>query len=573
MRMWNRVGVMITLATLLVACDSGRSGGSQRTSPMGTEMQTPKRITLAVVTEPTALRTQLSRSSIGSLPGSQELEQLVHAGLAIMDVSGKLQPQLAEAVPTIENGGWAVFPDGRMEVTWKLRQGARWQDGTPLTSDDIIFTSTVARDRELLVFRNLAFDSVDSVEAPDATTVVVKWSKPWITADTLFAAYAAVPVLPLPKHLLETAYTEAKATIPDLSFWSDDFVGAGPYRLKAWARGSHLQLAASDVYVLGRPKVDEITVKFIRDRGTLTASLLGGDVELPLGNTLSLEEAVHLQEQWKDGSVEFSPTTTLKIWPQFRSPNPPVVGNVGFRRALLHSLDRQQMADSLGLGQSSVSDSTLSPLDPEYPQLQGSIVRYPYDPRLGAQLIAGLGYARGSDEMWRDASGQPLSIEVRTVPRDILIKSILSAADDWKRSGVNVDPIILTEQQRSDPAFYATYPAFDAAASNNGVEEFFAFHSSQAKVPENRYSGSNRSSYTNADLDSLIDRFFTAVPTGERTQVAGQIVHHVTDQVVFLPLFFDLSPTMVANRLANVSRRLPRSATPTWNAHLWDVQG
>jgi len=301
--------------------------------------------------------------------------------------------------------------------------------------------------------------------------------------------------------------------------------------------------------------------------------LLGGDVELPLGNTLSLEEAVHLQEQWKDGSVEFSPTTTLKIWPQFRSPNPPVVGNVGFRRALLHSLDRQQMADSLGLGQSSVSDSTLSPLDPEYPQLQGSIVRYPYDPRLGAQLIAGLGYARGSDEMWRDASGQPLSIEVRTVPRDILIKSILSAADDWKRSGVNVDPIILTEQQRSDPAFYATYPAFDAAASNNGVEEFFAFHSSQAKVPENRYSGSNRSSYTNADLDSLIDRFFTAVPTGERTQVAGQIVHHVTDQVVFLPLFFDLSPTMVANRLANVSRRLPRSATPTWNAHLWDVQG
>src|SRR5439155_20399758 len=144
----------------------------------------------------------------------------------------------------------------------------------------------------------------------------------------------------------------------------------------------------------------------------------------------------------------------------------------------------------------------------------------------------GLGYARGADESWRDPAGQPLAIEVRTVPRDILIKSILSAAEDWKKLGLSVDPIILTQQQRSDPEFYSTYPAFDAAASNNGVGEFFAFHSSQAKTPENRYTGSNRSSYSSADLDALIDRFFSTVPFGERIQVAGQIVNHVTDQLV-----------------------------------------
>jgi peptide/nickel transport system substrate-binding protein len=359
----------------------------------------------------------------------------------------------------------------------------------------------------------------------------------------------------------------------DLAFWSDEFVGAGPYRLKEWVRGSHLVLTANDSYILGKPKIDELTIKFILDRNALAASLLGGDVDIPIGNTLSFEEGMALREQWKDGSVELVPTTTLKIWPQFRNPSPAVVGNVRFRKALMHALDRQQMADGLSLGQSSVSDSTLAPTDPEYEALKGSIVRYGYDARAAADLITSLGYHRGPDEMWRDATGQPLQIEVRTVPRDALIKAVLSAADDWKRLGVTVDPMVLTAQQRSDPEFYATFPAFDAAASNNGTAEFFAFHSSQAKLPENRYAGSNRSSYTNAELDGLIDAYFTTIPTSERMQVAGRIVNHVTDQVVFFPLYYDLSPTISANRIINVPKRLGRAATPTWNAHLWDLKG
>src|SRR5439155_24283497 len=124
-------------------------------------------------------------------------------------------------------------------------------------------------------------------------------------------------------------------------------IGAGPYRLKEWTRGSHLRLTASDTYALGRPKIDELTVKFILDRNALSASLLGGDVEMPLGNTLSSEEAMAMRDQCKAGTVESAPSTTLKIWPQFRNPNPAVVGNVRFRRALVQAIDRQQMADGL----------------------------------------------------------------------------------------------------------------------------------------------------------------------------------------------------------------------------------
>jgi ABC-type transport system substrate-binding protein len=160
---------------------------------------------------------------------------------------------------------------------------------------------------------------------------------------------------------------------------------------------------------------------------------------------------------------------------------------------------------------------------------------------------------------------------VRTVPRDVLIKSVLSVADEWKRLGIVVD-VILTAQQQSDREFYATYPAFDTARSNNGLRDFFAFHSSQVKTPETRYTGSNRSGYVNADLDGLVDRYFATIPVAERLQIAGRVVHHVTDQVVFFPLFYDLTPTVASNRLVNFPRRIVRSSTPTWNVHSWDIR-
>jgi peptide/nickel transport system substrate-binding protein len=561
---------------MIAVIDSGCAPGGQRAQSADAgaataRVSTPKRISVGIMIEPQAFRSQLSRSSLGSIPGSQELEQLVNAGLTIADQQGKLVPELAEAVPTVENGLWKVLPDGRMETTWRIKPTARWQDGTPVTADDFVFTASVAQDKDLLLFRDLAFDSVEAVEAPDPATVLVRWSKPWIEADSFFGAFKGVPVLPLPKHLLATHFAENKASLPDLSYWTTDFVGAGPYRLKQWERGSFLILSAFDNYALGRAKIDEIDVKFVTDTSTMAARALAGDIDMPLGRSLSFEEGMQLRENWSAGAVEFSPSSALKIWPQFRNTNPPIVADARFRRALLHGTDRQAMADGLSMGQSAVANSTLVLGDAEYEVLNPSVVQYPFDPRRAAEILTGLGYTRGADGL-RDGSGQRLNVEVRTVPRDVLIKMILTAADDWKKLGVSVDANILTESQRTDREFYSTYPAFDAAGSSNGTSEFFSFHSSQIKTAQNRYTGSNRSGYTNSELDGNIERFFTTVPIPERMQVASQVVSHLTENVVFLPMFYDLTPTMIGNRLVNVPMKVSQGNTVTWNAHLWDVK-
>src|SRR5205823_5623164 len=83
--------------------------------------------------------------------------------------------------------------------------------------------------------RDVLYDLVDTVEAVDQRTIMVRWKSPFIEADTMFSGGRAVP---LPKHLLEKPYLEQKATMMQLPYWSDGYVGNGPFKLRDWTRGS-----------------------------------------------------------------------------------------------------------------------------------------------------------------------------------------------------------------------------------------------------------------------------------------------------------------------------------------------
>src|SRR2546422_6997562 len=123
------------VAILLVAgCASGTAPGA---SSAPTKAQGPVRLTAAVQSDPGVLSDTIRQLGVG-LAGVDQLELLVNAGTAGIDDQGELRPLLSEAVPTTENGLWVVLPDGRMETTWHLRDGAQWHDGEPFTSDDLV---------------------------------------------------------------------------------------------------------------------------------------------------------------------------------------------------------------------------------------------------------------------------------------------------------------------------------------------------------------------------------------------------------------------------------------------------
>ena len=158
-------------------------------------------------------------------------------------------------------------------------------------------------------------------------------------------------------------------------------------------------------FALGRPKVDELQVRFIADDNALSANLLAGAVDMTLGPGLSLEHGIQVRDRWSEGAMRTSFNFAISMNPQFLNPDPPVVANAQFRKALMMAEDRQQLADELMYGLSGVADSTLQPSEEEYKYVEPVIVKYAYDPARSAQMIEALGFRKGADGMLQDSTG------------------------------------------------------------------------------------------------------------------------------------------------------------------------
>lgn len=553
------------LALLLLASACAPAAPSQ-SSALSPQSSTPKRIVAAIMSDPPTISHDFIIAGSGTIPGGDALEELLNAGLTHPDERGQLHPQLAEAVPSLQNGLWKLLPDGRMETTWRIRDNARWHDGVAFTSADLLFTATLSQDRELPVFREPEYPFVESIQAPDPRTVVVTWKRPYIAADGMFS-------FARPKHVLEPAYLEDKQSVFLQPYWTDAYVGAGPFKLREWVRGSHLIVEAYDQYVLGRPRVDEIKVKFIPDSNALIANILAGEVELTLGRNLSLQQAIQLRDQWRDGALDVGFTNWIALWPQLLNPNPPAMLDVTFRRALFHAIDREQIVETIQYGMVPVAHAFVSPTEPVYEDIAPSIVRYDYDPQRATRLIEAVGYSRGPDGVFRDPGGQRLQLEVRTSGGDDAHEAgVFTIADHFKRVGIAAEPFLIPQAQRDDREYNSTYPGVRLWRLPNDLRTVDRYQSDKAPLPENRFSGGNRSRYMNPQFDSFIDRYLVTIPLPERVQALAEIVRHMTDQVTVMGLWYNTESIMIGKRLRNVTNKKTGNAFQAWNAHEWDVQ-
>ena len=108
--------------------------------------------------------------------GTKDLEasSIVIEPLGRYDETGALVPYLAAEIPTVENGG---VSEDLKSVTWKLKEGLVWSDGSPVTSADVKFTAEYCMHPEGGCAQGAKFDGVDSVEAIDDLTIKVTFSE------------------------------------------------------------------------------------------------------------------------------------------------------------------------------------------------------------------------------------------------------------------------------------------------------------------------------------------------------------------------------------------------------------
>jgi len=532
-----------------------------------------KQIVASIFSQPAGLHQELTNPtpSSGSVPGLSEFYTLLNGAISYLDSDNVRQAWFVEALPTVDNGLWQVFPDGRMETTWRLKPGIKWHDGMPMTADDLRFTVDVYRDREIETVVVPALALVMGLDVRDPLTVVVQWRGLFIGADIFFSSTSprVATMWPLPRHILEQPFQENKAGFFGLPYWREGFVGAGPFRMLEWMEGSHALLGANDEYVLGRPRVDQIEVRFFTDRGALKAALLAGAVHVHAGRGLNVEDVLQIQSNSQDVKVQLGGTLAgvLPIYPQFIDPDPPIVANVQFRRAALMAIDRQELTDALNNGLGPIAHSWVQADQPEGRAIEGRIVRYPYDPRAAMQMIEALGYSKGADGIFRAGDGTKLSIGLLTHEQNSFhVPTALSVQTHWQRLGLDVQLDILPVPRATDLRARALFPSFILLSKGVIAGPDGYFTRSAVPLPENNFFGGNASRYGSAELDGLIERYVRTIPFPERTAILGDMVHLQSDQVHMLPLFFQGGAFVLGSpRLKNVL------GGHVWNAHLWEL--
>jgi peptide/nickel transport system substrate-binding protein len=559
--------VLAAILMTVVAC-APPSRSSAPTSQDLPTPQAPARTLVAVArAEPAHLAAKgFQQTGIAVITTTR----IFNAGLAILDERDQPLPYLAEALPQLNTPAWQVFPDGRMETTYRLRPNLTWHDGQPLTADDFVFAASLYGNADYGVANAAPMNQIEDVLAPDPRTVVIRWRKSYPKANRLLAT----DFQPLPRHVLEES---ARTGTPDAflgqAFWKGEYVGAGPYRLDRWEPGASIEAAAFAGHALGRPKIDRVRVLFIPDANTALANLLSGTVQVTFDEGIRLQQAIIVRREWamrSGGTVLVLPGlwrySHIQLNPERMGTR--ALADVRVRRALAHTLDKDAVNEGVYEGEMVPSDSIIPPNVDYFPDVDRAVTKYPYDSRRAEQLMAEAGYSKGADGTYVGPEGR-VGFEVKVIVGSQNESEMAIMADTWRRAGFDVREAIYSTAEAQDGQARSSFSGLHTTNGNRGEDQLPLLGSAGTPRPENRWFGTNRGSWVNAEYDRLVDAFQATLDRPQRVQQVVRMVQLMTDDVPNLAINF--TPYLMAY-VAEL--RGPQSIGPdgviTWNVHMWD---
>jgi peptide/nickel transport system substrate-binding protein len=469
-----------------------------------------------------------------------------------------------------------------METTYHLRDGLTWQDGMPLTADDFALAYRVYTDPGLAFFIATPQDLFESVAAPDARTVVVHWRSLNASGGSLTFG----DLDPLPSHLFGSLIADyaqgrmSRDSFVDASVWTADYVGAGPYRLERWDPGRQIEGTAFAGHVLGRRKIERITVRILIDENaTLAMVLAGGQLDYTMGQTLRFEHLVTLKREWEPAGKGFATPVPAQAVFLFLQLRPEYVGDKALldlrvRRALAHAIDRQALNDGLFDGFGAPTDTPVPPSVSFYPELEGIAPKYALDTDRASQLMSQAGLSRDGEGFFSAADGTRFHLDftVQTSSELERMQAILS--DSWRRAGFDVRTNVMGVQLFTAQETRHTLPGLGYSFFPNTGER--AFYSTEIGTAANRWTGSNRSGWNSPEYDRLWNAMNATLDSNERGKDVAQMVALISENLPGFTLYFSQANYTWVASLKGPSARVnsgfgtvSKPTTQYWNIQTW----
>ena len=456
---------------------------------------------------------------------SRSVTRLVGDSLVDHDREMRLVPRLAAS--------WDWSTDGRV-LTFHLRSGARFHDGTPVTSADVVYTyQRVVDPKSRAIGRLDSFLPVERVEAPDPLTVRVTYRAPFAPALEAWE----VPILPLHLYAKDDFLRSPLNRAP---------IGSGPFRFASWEPGQRIVLTANDDYWGGRPYLDTFEFDLIPSQETALRALLAGEVDYAALTPVQWDaRARETSFGRRFRTIRFVPLFLYYIAWRGDGSNPffadPVV-----RRALTLALDRDGYVRSVlrGLGQ-----LASSPFRPGSLGADPDSAVIPFDPAQAAALLDGAGWRRDPRTGLRGRSGIPFRFTLLIYGGgEDHVQFSQVAQEALRRLGIDMEisrldwPTLWSRLQQGD---------FEAAISGGSAlgldpdSVYGALHSSQIE------GGQNYAAFRDMSIDRWLEEGRRILDQGRRAEIYRAIEQRIREEQPYTYLFHPVVQAALSRRIAN----------------------
>jgi peptide/nickel transport system substrate-binding protein len=498
--------------------------------------------------------------------------------LANFNEKGELVARLAQTVPTTENGG--VSPDF-LSMTWKLKAGVKWSDGSPFTADDVVFTWAYCTAPGGGCAQATKFNGVKSVEALDPLTVKVTFAAPKPYPYQAFVG-ATNPILQ--KAQFQDCLGPKAPGCTAANFGP---IGTGPFVVKTFKPNDSILYAASSTYRdPDKPAFATITLKGGGDALSAARAVLEtGEYDYAWNIQIEPEVLKGMLDAGK-GKVLIAFGTYVERLDLNRTnvdpalgdkrstleggPNP-AMSDPAVRKALSLAIDRDVLVEA-GYGPAGKPTCNIIPGPEKYVSTANDWCLKP-DVAAANKLLDDAGWKMGPDGV-RAKGGAKLSFQYQTSTNSVRQATQALVKDMWSQIGVaaelrNIAASVFFGGDPSSPdtfqKFYADVQMYTNFYEGTDPQAYLAsWLCDKIPSPKNGWQGENNSRYCNPEYDAMVATLSKTQAPDERIRLVKALNDKLISDGVVIPLVYRGLPSAYSNRLAGVKQN-------AWDSEVWNI--
>ncbi|MCC0070117.1 MAG: peptide ABC transporter substrate-binding protein [Rhodobacteraceae bacterium] len=513
--------------------------------------------------------------------GTKDVESssMILEPLAGFNEKGELFARLAEDVPTLANGG---VSEDLTTITWKLKPGLVWSDGTPVTSADVVFSYEYCTHPEGGCSQAARYEGIQSVEALDDMTVKVTFTAPKPNPYNAFVGSTS-PIIQ--KAQFANCLGAAAQQCTDANFGP---IGTGPFKVTEFKPNDVISMEANPNYRdPAKPAFATVTFKGGGDAAAAGRAVLEtGEFDYAWNLQLAPDVLAGMEAAGKGKVINAFGTLVERIEMNMTDPSPslaegerstvkhphPILSDIRVRKALSMAIDRNLLVE-VGYGSAGRPTCNLVPAPEMFASDNTECLSQDVE---GAKaLLEEAGWTDSDGDGIRDKDGKKLSLLYQTSTNAVRQDFQALVKQWWTEIGVetelkNVDASVFFGGDPGSPdtfqKFYADVEMYANNFDGTDPEPYLSqYLCDKIPGPDNGWQGENINRFCDPAYDTLVAELARTGEIEKRAEIAKKLNEMLTkDSYVVVPLVDRGRNSAHSNTLGGV-------VLNTWDSELWNT--